>query len=73
MLNERETQLVLERFFNDCLKFWTREGCDERNAFEKALDDVRVIKTDPFSPLGHVIDLETKEKFIHYREMDLGK
>lgn len=72
MLNEQETQLVMENFFRDCLNFWRRSVNDEREAFEKALNDIRRITTDPFSPCGDGLDGETKRKFINYREMDLG-
>ena len=73
MLDKRETKIVLERFFNDCLKFWTRQGCDEREAFEKSLADIKAIKNDPFYPRGRVLNEEAKLNFIRYREMDLGK
>lgn len=73
MLSKKETELTLEHFFNDCLNFWKRQGHDERKAFECALEDVRNIQTDPFSPCGDKLDEETQLKFIHYREMDLGK
>ena len=72
MLNEQETQLVMENFFRDCLNFWRRSTNDEREAFENALNDTKRITTDPFSPCGKKLDLDTKEKFIKYREMDLG-
>ncbi len=72
MLNAHETQLVIERFFKDCLNFWRRNTNDERVAFEKALSDTKRITTDPFSPCGKKLDIKTKNAFIHYREMDLG-
>ena len=72
MLNEHDTQLVMENFFRDCLNFWRRSTNDEREAFEKALNDIRRITTDPFSPCGKKLDMDTKEKFIKYCEMDLG-
>ena len=72
MLNEHETQLIMENFFRDCLNFWGRSTNNRREAFEKALNDTRRIMTDPFSPCGDKLDVETKEKFIKYREMDLG-
>jgi hypothetical protein len=72
MLNEHETQLAMEHFFKDCLNFWRRNTNDERVAFEKALNDTKRIITDPFSPCGKKLDAETKNKFIKYREMDLG-
>jgi hypothetical protein len=72
MLTTHETELAMEHFFNDCLNFWRRNTNDKRVAFEKALNDVRGITTDPFDPFGKKLDVETKEKFIKYREMDLG-
>ena len=72
MLNEHETQLVMENFFRDCLNYYGRSTNDRREAFEKALNDTRKIMTDPFSPCGDRLDVETKIKFIKYREMDLG-
>ena len=72
MLNEKTTELILETFFRDCLRFWRKNTNDEREAFEKALNDTKGITKDPFSPCGDKLDEETKEKFIKYREMDLG-
>ena len=74
MLNAHETQLILERFFRDCNNYWLRSGyCkDEREAFAKAIDDIKVLKRDPFLPCGDLLDVETKEKFIKYRIQDLG-
>ena len=72
MLNEKETELIMENFFRDCLNFWRRSTNDEREAFENALDDTRRIMTNPFSPCGDRLDEETKDAFIRYREMDLG-
>ena len=72
MLNEKETILAMENIFKDCFNFWKRSTNDEREAFKKALNDVRGMTTDPFSPCGDKLDVETKNKFIKYREMDLG-
>ena len=72
MLNEQETQLKMEKFFKDCQNFWRRTIDDDREVFERALNDTRRITTDPFSPCGDKLDVETKEAFIKYREMDLG-
>ena len=73
MLNKQETQIALEKFFKDCENFWKRTGMDEREAFESALDDVKHITTDPFSPRGDKLDPEAKAEFIKYRMQDLGK
>ena len=72
MLNQHDTQLVMEGFFKDCQNFWSRTINDEREVFERALNDTRRITTDPFSPCGDRLDEETKEAFIRYREIDLG-
>lgn len=72
MLNQHDTQLAMENFFRDCQNFWRRTINDEREVFERALNDTKRITTDPFSPCGEKLDEETKEKFIRYREMDLG-
>lgn len=73
MLNKQETQITLEKFFKDCENFWKRTGMDEREAFESALDDIKRVSTDPFSPRGDKLDQETKEQFIKYRMQDLRK
>lgn len=73
MLTVKETELAMERFFNDSLNFWKRIGFDERQAFEAALEDTKKITTNPFSPRGDKLDEETKINFIKYREMDLGR
>ena len=72
MLTAHDTEIAMEHFFKDCLKFWSRSTNDEREAFKMALNDVRGITTDPFDPFGKALDVETKNKFIKYREMDLG-
>lgn len=74
MLTAKETQLILEKFFNDCLRFWSKDlRLNRYQTFEKALDDTKHILTDPYSPKGDKLDEETRIKFIQYREMDLGR
>ena len=73
MLTEKETQIALENFFNDCVNFWKGQGYEYKEAFKLAIEDTIKITTDPFSPHGDKLDLNTKEKFINYREMDLGR
>lgn len=72
MLNEKETELVLEHAMRDNRKFWERQGYDEREAFIKALEEIQEMTTDPFSPYGGKLDMETKKKFIYYAKMDIG-
>ena len=72
MLTAHDTEIAMDYFFKNCLDFWRRSTNDEREAFTKALNDIRDITTDPFDPFGKKLDVETKNKYIKYREMDLG-
>ena len=72
MLNQHDTQLIMENFFRECQNFWRRTVNDEREVFEKALRDVSTLTTDPNSPCGEQLDEETRVKFIKYRKQDLG-
>lgn len=72
MVNAHDTQKILERFFNECYKYWLQNSDSEREAFSLALDDIRAVKRNPFIPCGDELDPEVIKKFIHYREMDLG-
>ena len=69
--------VVLEKFHEDCVRFWERElkvnrdTC--RNVYMNALDDVRRITTNPFIPFNSPkLDIATKEYFMKRCEMDLG-
>ena len=72
MINAKETEKILGIFFAECFEFWRFNGSDDRQAFENALQDIKGINHDPNSPHGDLLDKEAKEKFIHYREVDLG-
>ena len=72
MLNERETILALEEAMRGGIRFWERQGYDEREAFIKALDEIEEMTTNPMSPCGERLDEETKLKFVYYRKLDLG-
>lgn len=59
--------VVLERFYNECLKFWEREGVENPKA--QALEDVKRITTNPFVPRNApALDTATKEYFIKTKE-----
>lgn len=72
MLNEKETILVLEEFFKECLSFWNRTVDDTREAFKKAIRDIEELTHDPYEPCGKLIDIPTRDKFITYRKQDLN-
>ena len=72
VLNEKQTTLALEEAMRGSRKFWERQGYDEREAFIKSLDEVAEMTTDPMSPFGEKLDVETKKKFLHYERMNLG-
>jgi hypothetical protein len=72
MLNEKETTLALEEAMRGNVRFWGRQGYDEREAFIKAIEEVEEMTADPSSPCGEKLDVATKMKFIEYRKLDLG-
>lgn len=73
MLTAKETEKVLKKFFLECWRFWKLRGNTERQSFENALEDVKRLKHDPYVPTGDLLNEEAKQKFIRYREMDLGR
>lgn len=56
---------MLEQFYEECLKFWQREGVE--NPEELALKDVSKLKTNPFSPNGEAIDAQDVATFVQNR------
>lgn len=73
MLSKIKTEIILDKFFSECFRYWKMQGKDEKDAFKCALNDALQLSHDPYVPTGDKIDAETKLKFIHYREMDLGR
>lgn len=71
MLNEKETQLIIEGFFKECLEFWNRTKTDSREAFQMAIKDIEYLTRDPYEPCGKLIDVTTRDKFVKYRKIDL--
>lgn len=72
MLNERATELIIERFFKECLAFWNRTITDTREAFKKAIRDIEELTCDPYEPCGKLIDISTRDRFVKYRKQDLN-
>ena len=72
MLNERETQLIIEGFFKECLAFWNRTITDTREAFKKAIRDIEELTRDPYEPCGKLIYISTRDRFVKYRKQDLN-
>lgn len=43
MLNANDSQIKLEKYHADCVKFWTRQnGIDEREAYKRAKEKSRI-------------------------------
>jgi hypothetical protein len=72
VLNERETELILESFFYECVRFWNRTVTDTREAFKKAIRDIEELTHDPYESCGKLIDIPTRDKFVEYRNQDLN-
>ena len=71
MLNEKETELILESFFYECVRFWNRNIDDTREAFRRAIRDIEELTHDPYEPCGKLVDMPTRDKFIGYRKIDM--
>lgn len=80
MMNANDSQMKLEKFYADCVKFWNRQkDVNEKEANKRALEDdlIRIYKGnnccihDPFSPTGEELDHETTLKFFKLKCMDL--
>ena len=72
MIDAKETEIILNQFFGECVVFWRHNGKTDRESFENALNDIKSINCNPYEPHGDLLDIETKQKFIEYIEMDLG-
>ena len=72
MLNEKETELIMGVFFQECLAFWNRTVTDTREAFKKAIRDIEELTHDPYEPCGKLIDISTRDKFVEHRKQDLN-
>jgi hypothetical protein len=72
VLNEKETELIIEEFFKECLAFWNRTVADAREAFKKAIRDIEELTHDPYEPCGKLINISTRDKFVEYRKQDLN-
>lgn len=65
MLNKQQTQIILEEHFLQCLRFWVREGKDNKEALGLAIIDVRQTVNDPNEPYEIVpLNVEGKREFI---------
>ena len=67
-VQETKTVQILDVFFTSCLKFWQNEKdrgyTDTRSVEALALNDIRAIKNNPFSPNGKALDIATKESWL---------
>lgn len=72
VLSEKETELIIEGFFRECLAFWNRTVTDTREAFKKAIRDIEELTYNPYEPCGKLIDISTRDRFVLYRKQDLN-
>lgn len=71
MLNEKETDQILEEFFFECIKFWNRNISSAREAFKNAIKDIEGLTRDPNEPCGKLLDVVAQKKFVEQRKMYL--
>jgi len=77
IIDTPDTEKVLNQFYADSYKFWEREkesgntAGDTSSIEELALNDVRSINANPFSPNGEQLDMDKKEEWIIEKEKSL--
>lgn len=71
MLNEKETDQILEEFFYECVAFWNRNINNTREAFKNAIRDIEGLTRDPNEPCGRLLNVAAQKKFIEQRKMYL--
>ena len=80
MLNTNDSRMKLEKYYADCVKFWTKQNViDEKEAHRRALeyDLIEIFKVnngclhDPYSPKSEELDKKTTLDFLKYRCQDL--
>ncbi len=49
-MTDRQQKEILERYFTNCLGFWRRQGKNEEDARNLALNELRQVKSNPFTP-----------------------
>lgn len=65
MLSKQQTQIILEEHFLQCLRFWVREGKENKEALRLAIIDIRQTVNDPNEPYEIVpLDVEGKREFV---------
>lgn len=72
-----ETNEILNRFYEDCVKFWGKEinerGYETDFTVEVlAVKDIEAISTNPFSPQGDALDVETHKQWISKKYAELN-
>lgn len=58
MKTYEETILIVERFYNECLRFWKGDK-------DNALADVALLKHDPNIPNGDMLNREAVIAFVN--------
>lgn len=80
MVNAKNSQVILEKFFKDCVKYWMKQKENDKiEAYKNTLehDFITLYKMnngclhDPYVPTGDELDKTTTLKFIQCRCQDL--
>jgi hypothetical protein len=70
MLPYKTSYDILNRFYEDCLRFWQREGgYKDYSVKELALQDVSRAENDPYSPQGEPLDKQAKQDFLKDKQL----
>lgn len=71
-MTKEETMALLEKFFNECLRYWEQtlnvDSDASNKAYLNAIADIP--KTNPYKPTGEELNSEWAEEFKRYKLMD---
>lgn len=64
MLNAQNTKEIVNKFYEECVRFWMREGREAIEARRLAIRDCECLRHDPNVPKGEELDLAAKDEFL---------
>lgn len=62
-ITKEEWVKIYHKHFKGCFQFWQREGYDMALSLEKAIEDTKSLKHNPFVPKGQEVDKKLLDEF----------
>ena len=72
IISVQETITLLNSHYKECVTFWNREGKTRIESLEYAINDIRQIKTNPYSPDGDYLNKYAWLSFLEMKKIELN-